>query len=170
MFTTFNFENPTFTAPTEAQVKRRHEELKQKGASAIKMDDVRRMCRKILDVKNKTDIAFSFIHHMMDFGVFNKEEMNEQMIMWKGLAKKGKIQMYPENNNEHDVEGKKVYTLVVSPTHDCNFCPMSLALGIMVSGYTYAFTKKENRDAVYGYVKKFCIAEKEESEEEEEDE
>jgi len=162
---TFDFTNPTFTAPTDEQVKHRQEQLKQQGGSLVKMDDVRKMCRRILDIKNKTDIAFSFIHHMMDFGVFNKEEMNEQMIMWKGLAKKGKIQMYIENNQEYEVEGKKVYTLVVNPKHDCNFCPMSLALGTMVSGYTYAFTKKENRDAVYGYVKKFCPPEELEEDE-----
>jgi hypothetical protein len=35
----------------------------------------------------------------------------------------------------------------------------------MVSGYTYAFTKKENRDAVYGYVKKFCPPEELEEDE-----
>jgi hypothetical protein len=156
----------TFTfKPSAEQIKQRHEQLKKERYTAIKCDDVRTMCRKILDTKNKTDIAFSFIHHLMDFGVFNKEEMNEQMLLWRNLAKKGDLQLYPENNNEYEVDGKKVYTLVISPKGDSNFCPMSLAWGTMVSGYTYAFTKKENRDAVYGYVKKFCPPEELEDDE-----
>jgi hypothetical protein len=161
MATTFDYDCKTFTMPTDEQVKRRQEQLKRQGGSLVKMDDVRKMCRRILDVKNKTDIGFSFIQRVMDFGVFNKEEMNEQMKMWRDLAKNGKLQTYPENNMEYDIDGKKVYTLVITPHYDANFCPMSLAWGTMVSGYTYAFTKKENRDAVYGYVKKFCVVQHE---------
>jgi hypothetical protein len=93
---------------------------------------------------------------MMDFSIYNKKEMNDQMLSWRDLAKEGKLQMYPENNMEYEVDDKKVYTLVISSKGNCNVCPISLAWGTMVYGYTYAFTKKENRDAVYGYVKKFC--------------
>lgn len=150
-----------FYYPTDEQVKRRKEQVK--GGVLINMDGVRKMCRLILDVKNKTDICFSFIRHMADFGVLNKEEMNNQMKMWKDFAKKGLLQMYASNNKEHDVEGKKVYTLVINSKENSAYCPLSLAWGIMVSGYTYAFTKKENRDAVYGYVKKFCEKEEEDS-------
>jgi hypothetical protein len=163
----FNF------TPSAEQVKARREQLSKQRYHHIHCDDVRKMCQKILDVKNKTDIAFTFVQHLMDFSVLNKEEMNEQMKLWRNLAKEGKIQLYVENNMEYEVTGgekeKKVYSLVITPTGDANFCPMSLAWGTMVSGFTYAFTKKENRDAVYAYVKKFCKEEDPRSDDEDDE-
>ena len=133
---------------------------------AIHIDDVTTICKKILDTKNKTEICFSFIQHLKDFSVFNKQEMNEQMKLWKDLAKQGHIQLYPENNNEYNINKKTLYLLVITPNNqDCSICPLSLALGQLVTGYTYVFTKKENRDAIYNYVKKYCVKEEEEKDE-----
>jgi len=146
--------------PTEEQVAQRHAELKKKGASCLHMDDIRKFARKILTDKNKTDIGFSWIKHYHDFSVFNKEEMTAQMKAWKTLAKDGKLTIYEENNKEYDVEGKTIYCLVITPKgkgSDTSFCPLALSLGMMVSGYTYAYTKKDNRDAIYTYIKKNCL-------------
>ena len=144
--------------PTEEQVAQRHAELKKKGASCLHMDDIRKFARKILTDKNKTDIGFSWIKHYHDFCVFNKEEMTAQMKAWKTLAKEGKLTIYEENNKEFDVEGKTIYCLVITPKgSDTSFCPLALSLGMMVSGYTYAYTKKDNRDAIYSYIKKNCL-------------
>jgi len=144
--------------PTEEQVAQRHAELKAKGVSVLHMDDLRKFTRKILTDKNKTDIGFTWIKHYHDFSVYNKEEMTAQMKAWKTLAKDGKLNIYEENNKEYDVEGKTIYCLVITPKpNDTSFCPLSLAFGTMVSGYTYAFTKKDNRDAIYTYIKKNCL-------------
>jgi len=139
--------------------KRREEEVSKAGALVLSMNGMRKACRFILDAKNKTDIVFFFVSRSADFGVFNRDEMKQQMRLWKAQAKDGKLNTYPANNEEYDVEGKMIYTLVISPKCVNQFCPLSLALGTMVSGWTYAFTKKENRDDVYGYVKKYCTAE-----------
>ena len=144
--------------PTEEQVAQRHAELKAKGASVLHMDDLRTFVRKILTDKNKTDIGFTWIKHYHDFSVFNKEEMTAQMKQWKDLAKEGRLTVHEENNKDIDVEGKTIYCLVITPKKaDTSFCPLSLAFGTMVSGFTYAFTKKDNRDAIYGYIKKNCL-------------
>lgn len=153
---TFDFKSNFFVAPTDEQVKRRQEQLKKQEDVIINMGDIQKMCHRILDVKNKTDIVFFFTKRLMYFGVMNKEEMNEQMKMWKDMAKEGKIEMNPENNNEYNIGGKTVYTLVVQNPKS-GICPLSVALSLtMVNGTTFVFTKKENRDAIYGYVKKFC--------------
>jgi hypothetical protein len=148
-----------FHKPTEEEVSNRHAELKKKGGSMLYMDDLRKFSRKILTEKNKTDIAFSWIKHYHDFSVFNKEEMTAQMKQWKNLAKKGKLTIYEENNKEYDVEGKTIYCLVITPAGGATtgFCPLALAFGTMVDGYTYAYTKKDNRDAIYAYIKKNCV-------------
>ena len=144
--------------PTEEQVAQRHAELKAKGASVLHMDDLRKFVRKILTDKNKTDIGFTWIKHYHDFSVYNKEEMTAQMKQWKYLAKEGRLTVHEENNKDIDVEGKTIYCLVITPKKaDTSFCPLSLAFGTMVSGFTYAFTKKDNRDAIYGYIKKNCL-------------
>jgi hypothetical protein len=155
----------TFT-PSEKQIEERHEYLKKNEISTVHMDDVRRECRRILSIKNKTDICFTFIQHLMSFSVYNKEEMTDQMILWRDLAKKGKIEILAGNNREHKIDDKKVYSFIITPTHDCNFCPVSLALGTLVSGYTYVFTKEENRDRIYNYLKKYCITKDDETKDE----
>jgi len=149
----------SYYKPTEADIANRHAELKKKGASILHMDEIRKFCRKILTEKNKTDIAFSWIKHYHDFSVYNKEEMTAQMVAWKDLAKQGKLTIYEENNVEYDVEGKTIYCLVITPSGGVttSFCPLALAFNTMVSGFTYAFTKKANRDAIYAYIKKNCL-------------
>jgi len=144
--------------PTEQQIAQRHAELESSGGYKIDMNHLRKFARKILSDKNKTDIAFSWIKHYADFSVYNTEEMTAQMISWKKLAKDGKLAIYEENNKEYDLEGKTIYCLVINPAggETTSFCPFALALNTLVDGFTYAFTKKENRDAIYAYIKKFC--------------
>lgn len=136
--------------------KRRKEQVEKSGGLLLSMDGMRKACRHILDAKNKTDIVFFFVTRLADFGVFNRDEMKMQMRIWKSQAKDGKLTTYASNNKEYDVDGKKVYSLVISPKCVPQYCPLSLAFGTMVSGWTYAFAKKENRDDVFAYVKKYC--------------
>jgi hypothetical protein len=90
--------------------------------------------------------------------------MNKQMKMWR-KAKKDKQLVIEECNNLEltDILGNKVYILVIQPYDDAEaelhytICPMGLNCysdAVLVSGYTYQFHKKENRDAVYAYVMK----------------
>ena len=149
----------------------RKAQVKSMRGITLRMEQVRAFVGKILTDKNKTDIAFTWLQDYLDFSVYNKEEMTDQMKLWKNLAKEGKLQMYEVNNKEHDVNGKTIYTFVITPIGANAFmCPLALSLGVMVDGYTYAFTKKENRDAIYTYIKKSCVEESPETDSEEESE
>jgi hypothetical protein len=124
---------------------------------------VLKKCRQILKIKDKNDVGFYYDYSSLSLVVLDKEDMNDNMKRWKDLAKQGKIQMYAKNNKEYDIGSKKVYTLVMSPLRiGWPICPISEAWRTTVNGTTFVFTKKENRDAVYGYVKKFCLEEKNE--------
>lgn len=157
--------------PTAQWEKEEMAKLKKQGGVLVKSEEVRKHCKMILSVKNKKDIAFAYIKHVNMFSVFNTEEMKDSMKLWKSHAKEGKLTMFPENNKDYEMDGKKLYTFVLSPKIDVGFCPISLFLfDTMVSGHTYVFTKKENRDSVYAYVKKYCIPEEDFKDEEEEEE
>jgi len=105
--------------------------------------------------KGDDDIGFTFFKSLGQFNVYNKEEMKEQMILWKKLAKDGKIHVLEDNNFESEVGGTKLYSLVVSPDNDDeSLCPLGLCLDFMVSGFTYAFTSKQNRDTIFAFIKK----------------
>tara|TARA_R110002126_G_scaffold59473_1_gene155834 strand:+ start:341 stop:829 length:489 start_codon:yes stop_codon:yes gene_type:complete len=143
--------------PTKKDIKHRHKELEKRGHTILHMDKVRDMCRGILSSKNKTDICLSYVKHVADFTVMNKDEMKVQMKRWKELIKDGKITILEGNNNEFDIDTKKVYTFVITPVDfETSFCPVALAWGTLVSGYTYVFTKKDNRDSIFAYLKKYC--------------
>ena len=160
--------------PTPQWEQEQMAKLKKQGGVFMKNEDVTKHCKMILSKKNKKDIAFAYIKHVNMFSVFNTEEMRDNMKLWKSHAKEGKLNVFPANIREYEMDGKKLYTFVLSPKHDVGFCPISLFLfDTMVSGHTYVYTKKENRDSVYEYVKKYCIPEKDfkevEVEEEEDD-
>lgn len=146
--------SPFAYKPTQEDLEQR----KKRGPQLLDIKDLRRFVKKILTVKHKTDIGFTWHAQYGDFMVMNKLEAQEQMLIWKDLAKRGKISILEGNNREYDVDGQTIYTMVVQPTQEDHcpmMCPLSLALDTMVSGFTYAYTKKENRDAIYRYVAKY---------------
>ena len=113
----FNF------VPTQEFLEKRKKELDGKFIR-LDLNDVRRFVNRILTVKHKTDIGFTFHQQLHDFSVLNKEEATEQMKLWKDMAKDGKINLLEHNNMEYEIDGKTIYTLVVQPKKgDCNFCP-----------------------------------------------
>jgi len=169
--TTMSHPSPFQFKPTAQWQKEQMDKLKKQGGVHMKREDVQEHCKMILSTKNKKDIAFTYVKHVNAFSVFNTEEMKDSMKLWKSHAKEGKLTMFPENNLEYEMDGKKLYTLVVSPKADMRFCPISLFLfDTMVSGHTYVYTKKENRDSVYAYVKKYCIPDEDFTDKDEEEE
>ena len=147
--------------PTSQWEQEEMAKLKKQGGVFMRSEDVQAHCKMILSTKNKKDIAFTYVKHVDMFSVFNAEEMRDCMKLWKSHAQEGNLNIFPKNNKEYEMDGKKLYTFVLSPKKDVGFCPISLFLfDTMVSGHTYVYTKKENRDSVYTYVKKYCIPEK----------
>lgn len=114
----------------------------------------------VKDRRGKHELCLSWIAREKQFSWFDEAMLKEQMKIWRKLAKQGELKIMEYNNTSHKVNGKTFYDFVVQPYHngemeDCPMCPYSLLInGIMVSGYTYTFTKQENRDAIYNYVMK----------------
>jgi len=132
------------------------------GGLCYKMEDAISLVKHTLDNWGTKDIVFGFLHSEGAMSVFNKEEMDAQMRLWKELAKAGKLTVLECNNQTREVDGKKLYLLTITPRpNTASFDPVGMALGFMVSGYVYAFRNIKNRDAVFGYIKKFCKEEKE---------
>ena len=149
--------SPFSTKPTQKDLEARQAKLAGKMI-ILEPKKLAKFVQFMLQSKVKSDIGFTFHQQYHDFMVMNKDEAKGQMLLWKQMAKDGKIMLLEGNNREYDVEGKMIYSFVVQPTnqnHSPCICPLSLAMGTMVSGFTYAFTKKENRDSIYTYVKKY---------------
>jgi hypothetical protein len=112
------------------------------------------------DRKGEDELCISWIQSKRGFGWLNRQILNDQMKIWRKMAKEGILKIMEYNNSETEQNGMKLYNFIVQPykneeMEDCGFCPYALlTLGIMVSGYTYSFMKKENRDAIYKYVMK----------------
>ena len=112
------------------------------------------------DRQGKEELCISWIQAKKDFAWLNREMLNQQMKIWRKMAKEGALKIMEYNNKETEINGKNLYHFVVQPydkekMEECGMCPYSLmVLGTMVCGYTYSFTRRENRDAVYNYVMK----------------
>jgi len=112
------------------------------------------------DNRVKTDIVFFYHKQMSIMMVFNQAEMSAQMQMWRTQARSGKLKICEYNNTEHIVNGKTIYALTVQAYNGDEIAEQStdaihlMAFGVLVSGCTYYFRTKANRDAVQKYVMK----------------
>jgi len=113
-----------------------------------------------MKMKESSDLCLFFHHDNKDFGVLNKQELEQQMRYWKKEAKAKKLQIREHNNQTKIVDGKEWHILVIQPYNDdklsdYNPCLFgALVLNFMVQGYIYAFDNKNNRDMIYEYVMK----------------
>lgn len=139
--------------PTQADVERHSSRIKKEGGIHYQVPHLREHFEKQVLKKGDEDIAFTFHQGLGQFNVYNKEEMKEQMILWKKLAKEGKIHVLECNNFECEVAGTNLYSLVISSNVE-NLCPLGMCLEFMVSGHTYAYTSKQNRNTIFDFIKK----------------
>ena len=87
------------------------------------------------------------------FNLLNAEEINRQIRLWKLMGAK----VMGENIQERELAGCKVCLFVVQPKSvyqdeeecDVNTCPLGIAMGRMVSGFTYVCKSKEVANDVW---------------------
>ena len=145
----------THVASDEEREERR-KKLNEKGI-VIQTKETMKLLRNTFKIWAKTDLAFSCIHDILQLSVFNDAEMKDQMLLWKDLAQRHKITVLDGNNFTKAIDGKEYHFLTITPTtEDTMIDPIGIAVGFIVNGYIYGFRRKENRDAVFKYVKKFC--------------
>ena len=91
-------------------------------------------------------------HSIKRFGILNQQDMLTQLRLWKSQG----VTSLAKNVRERDINGEKVYFFVVQPVNldDCGYaaCPLSLAFGFMVRGYTYVAKEKSVCDLVLRYL------------------
>jgi hypothetical protein len=108
--------------------------------------------------KDEEDIGFTWVVRANQISLVNWREMALQINNWKN--KKAEVRANDYNNKEFEVEGKKWYVLIAQiytngeMDEEANImCPISLMLfGTMVSGMTYAFETREQRDEFFDAI------------------
>ena len=107
------------------------------------------------------EIMMTYLVERSCFSLYNKTQTQNQMRMWRKLAKDGKIKIAEYNNKTKIINGVEHYTFVVQLydgdefSKSNSFDPLGLfILNEMVDGYTYLFKSKENRKNIYEYVMK----------------
>ena len=123
----------------------------------------------MLQEKKKTDIAWNYAGGHKGITVLNIEELHSRMKnSWRPMAKEGKLKIMMYNNlKKKTFDGKEWHILVVQSykngevTNDvmghpgCGWDPVGFCLMddmFCVTGYIYAFQKKQNRDDVANWV------------------
>ena len=127
----------------------------------VKKENVRKELIWVLNNKTKSDIVI-FINREYDKMMYlNKEELSQEMKNWRKLRKDNIICIDLDNNLKVFVEEKPYYILtlsIVADNEDNNVGCDNLSMfgfdthSILVTGYTYLFTRENNRDMVYKYV------------------
>jgi hypothetical protein len=99
-----------------------------------------------------TDLCFTLRMADGRFTVLNADEIDTQIMLWKRLGAK----VMGENIKEREIAGRKVWMFVVQPKsvyqdEECNvaMCPLGIAMGRMVSGFTYVARSKNVADSIW---------------------
>jgi hypothetical protein len=123
-------------------------------------NDITRRYLCMLQEKTKNDICWFYHHGAHDIGIMNIKELKEQMKTWRKLALGGKIKIMDYNIKTKNIFNKEWHIFVIQKYEDGEHVPQNpdragcMLMGYVVSGYIYAFKKKENRDDVANYVMK----------------
>ena len=107
-----------------------------------------------------TDVAIGYCNAENCYGFLNIDELRRNMKDWKKQRKDGVITIQECNNKIITICGKECYILTLQQL-DANGkientgvdkCGLGFDSPYMITGHTYIFKRKENRDMVYTYV------------------
>ena len=87
------------------------------------------------------------------FNVYTQREFLDTLNLWKQTQ----VKLLDCNYREHDQDGYEFCSFVVQPKSDellekCPICPLGIALGMMVSGYTFITKNKEMFEFCKNYI------------------
>ena len=103
------------------------------------------------------DLAVTWMLAIDNFAYLDKPMLNEQMKIWRKMAKDGMVVIRRCNNKTTTTtSGDTLHFLVVQSTNEENAPNVfgTFVLNEMVSGAVYAFYNKNNRDMVHAFVMK----------------
>jgi len=106
------------------------------------------------------DLCFYYHYSVNEYMVMNKQEIYRFLRENKVRLQKGQVYILLENNRDCRIQGKEFYSLTIqSPLIQNMDVISSMCLddeSFWITGHSYFFTKKANRDSVYTYLSKFC--------------
>ena len=109
-------------------------------------DDVRDETILSLKQMKGDDKVITLIQHAGVFSVYDNSEFLPQIAEWRRMH----CVMRKKNTRELTIDGKKVHMFIIQPPEGkhCNFCPLAMAHGVMVSGYAYLTPYKSTVELV----------------------
>ena len=106
-----------------------------------------------------TDIAIGYIYEINKYHYLNIGELKDVMKEWKNLRKKGHLTLQECDNKIITIGGKNAYILTLQTIYaneiintGIDTCSLGFDIPQIITGNTYIFKNKENRDMVYKYV------------------
>jgi hypothetical protein len=114
---------------------------------------MKKMITKGVKSMGSSDIALTYWHAKEMIAVLDLGELLIQLKHWK----QNNIEVRKSNVRQYDVGGKSVYLFVVQPVNkellaECNICPFSASLGLMVAGVGYVCTSRDVLNLVIRYI------------------
>jgi hypothetical protein len=103
------------------------------------------------------EIAWMWFVAKNDVSFYTKDIMRDQCKSWKKLIKEGKVHPVSEEFNASPiVGGKQFHTFCICPTDTELIDPTGFGWedgGAVIKGFIVYFKNKENRDALFNYLK-----------------
>lgn len=134
---------------TKAEFKKFRSVVSKRISGVYHTEDTRDEVKKIVSELEDTDTAFTLVKRLGQFTVFNKREFLPQIVQWKKMGAK----LLDGNTFERVIDGKTFYLFVIQPATDeeteyAGMCPLAIAYGIMVSGYSYITPHKSTVELI----------------------
>ena len=128
--------------------------IKDRARGLYNCEDTRDEMMVAWNGKSEKDVAICINMRMGAFNIFTKEELDNQIKNWR------KVKCVVRDYNIKELElkdGTKAWCFVMQPPNlaqNCNLCPLGMAHGLMVSGYTYFVKNKEVAEYVVSQMKR----------------
>lgn len=88
------------------------------------------------------EVAYTLVKSAGVFSAYTLRHMMAEVARWRDMGAK----CLPCNMNEREIGGRKAWSIVIQPKdmekEDPGYCPLSMALGTLVSGFTYICREK----------------------------
>ena len=114
--------------------------------------DTRNEANYCLSKMEKTDKVITLIHSLAGFSVYDMEEILPQLKTWKDME----CRIRKCNMRTIQTESGEAYMFIVQPPkhkmEDTSHCPLALAFGTLVNGYTYITKDKSFAELCHRYL------------------
>jgi hypothetical protein len=127
--------------------------MREREAGIYHAEDTYNEAWLALNNMERDDVAITLLHAHKRFGVMNMRELLTQIQDWQ----KKECDCLPCNVRERTIGGKTVWSFVVQPKvleDGTAMCPLSMCLGMLVSGFTYITPSKGVAELVVRALRK----------------